>query len=437
MPKAEPQFIIPFAKPSGITSFTSLWQVKHLLGTKKVGHTGTLDSFADGLLVLLSGKLTKLVPYITDFDKTYRVLFYFGKETDTLDPEGTVIAEKPLPVYADFVAAIRELTGTVEQVPPVYSAVKQAGERLSDRIRRGEAITAPPRTVTIYSIDIEEIFYPPQTGMNVENSGADTGAAHFETDTGTEDFGTGTSVENSGTDMSAVHPETDAHAMHQGENAAERVLGAVLRVCCSKGTYIRSLVRDIARQCNSAAYVYALRRTAVGPFTLEQAAGFSALPPFGTAVAHVVHTVGADTTDVASVCTALNCGRGVDGASETVSKPRSVQGRGAGQGRSGRQDRECVLTPATVPYSVTEEELKRAVLPLSEEIARAMHFQTAVLQEKYYAAFMNGKPISGYWFTTPLSEGGTVAVFYDGRCAGLIAKKGNRFHYQTVFNHGR
>lgn len=98
------------------------------------------------------------MPYITDFDKTYRVLFYFGKETDTLDPEGTVIDEKPLPVYADVVSAIRQLTGTIEQVPPVYSAVKQAGERLSDRIRRGETVSVPPRTVTIYSIDIEEIF---------------------------------------------------------------------------------------------------------------------------------------------------------------------------------------------------------------------------------------------------------------------------------------
>ena len=329
MPKSEPQFIIPFAKPSGITSFTSLWQVKHTLGTKKVGHTGTLDSFADGLLVLLSGKLTKLVPYITDFDKTYRVLFYFGKETDTLDPEGTVIGEKPLPVYADFISAIRQLTGTIEQVPPVYSAVKQAGERLSDRIRRGETVTVPPRTVTIYSIDIEEIFYAPEPDTNRENP-----------------------------EMSAVR----------------KVLGAVLCVRCSKGTYIRSLVRDIAHRCGSAAYVYALRRTAVGPFTLEQAAGCSVLPPFGSAAAGM----------------------------------------------------------ESVPYSVTEEEIKRVALPLSEEIARAMHFQTAVLKEQYYAAFMNGKPISGHWFTSaqPLSDDGTTAVFYEGRCAGLITKNGSRFHYQ-------
>ena len=335
MPKSEPQFIIPFAKPSGVTSFTSLWQVKRALGTKKVGHTGTLDSFADGLLVLLSGKLTKLVPYITDFDKTYRVLFYFGKETDTLDPEGAVIAEKPLPVYADFIAAIKQLTGTIDQVPPVYSAVKQAGERLSDKIRRGEAVTVPPRTVTIYSIDIEEIFYVPE---------ADTGAEKSEI------------------------------------GAAQKVLGAVLCVRCSKGTYIRSLVRDIAHRCGSAAYVYALRRTAVGPFTLEQAAGFSALLPFGSVAA------------------------GVESA----------------------------------PYSVTEEEVKRAALPLNKEIARAMHFQTTVLQDKYYPAFMNGKPINEYWFTgtQPLSDGGTIAVFYEERCAGLITKNGNRFHYETVFNQG-
>ena len=348
MPTSELQFIIPFAKPSGITSFTSLWQVKHALGTKKVGHTGTLDSFADGLLVLLSGKLTKLVPYITDFDKTYRVLFYFGKETDTLDPEGTVIDEKPLPVYADFVVAIRELTGIIEQVPPVYSAVKQAGERLSDRIRRGEEVTAPPRTVTIYSIDIEDIFYPLEADTAAENS--------------------------------------EAGVVHHGDNAAKSVLGAVLCVRCSKGTYIRSLVRDIAHRCGSAAYVYALRRTAVGPFALEQAAGYSTLQPFGQTAA--LHTVDADS--------------------------------------------------ATVSHSITEEAIKQAALPLSEDLACAMHFQETELKEQYYAAFMNGKPISGHWFTStqPLSDGGTVAVFCEGRCAGLMTKNGNRFHYEAVFNQG-
>ena len=411
MPKSEPQFIIPFAKPSGITSFTSLWQVKHALGTKKVGHTGTLDSFADGLLVLLSGKLTKLVPYITDFDKTYRVLFYFGKETDTLDPEGAVIAKKPLPVYADFIAAIRQLTGAIEQVPPVYSAVKQAGERLSDRIRRGEAVTVPPRTVTIYSIDIEEIFYASEADMTgSEKPWPDTGVEHLEADTG---------AMYPGTDMSMAHPEANAAALSTAQKisgaekseagAVQKVLGAVLCVRCSKGTYIRSLVRDIAHRSGSAAYVYALRRTAVGPFTLEQAAGFSALPPFGSAA---VNLADADSIGTAS---------------------KSVHDRRAGQ------DGACVPDSKLVSYSVTEEEIKRAALPLNEEIARAMHFQTAALQEKYYSAFMNGKPISEYWFTgtQTLSDGGTIAVFYEKRCAGLITKNGNRFHYQIVFNRGR
>ncbi len=392
MPKSEPQFIIPFAKPSGITSFTSLWQVKHALGTKKVGHTGTLDSFADGLLVLLSGKLTKLVPYITDFDKTYRVLFYFGKETDTLDPEGTVIAEKPLPAYVDFSAAIRQLTGTIEQVPPVYSAVKQAGERLSDKIRRGEAVTVPPRTVTIYSIGIEEIFYASEADTaSFENPWSDTGAEPLEADAAA---------------LSTAQKVSGAEKSEAG--AAQKVLGAVLCVRCSKGTYIRSLVRDIAHRCGSAAYVYALRRMAVGPFTLEQAVGCSVLPPFGSAAVNVAD---ADSIDTAS---------------------KSVHDRRAGQ------DGACVPDSKPVSYSITEEEIRRVALPLNEEIARAMHFQTAALQEKYYPAFMNGKSISGHWFTEaqPLSDGGTIAVFYEKRCAGLITKKGSRFHYQMVFNQG-
>ena len=393
MPKSEPQFIIPFAKPSGITSFASLWQVKHALGTKKVGHTGTLDSFADGLLVLLSGRLTKLVPYITDFDKTYRVLFYFGKETDTLDPEGAVIAEKPLPMYANFILAIKQLTGTIEQVPPVYSAVKQAGERLSDRIRRGETVAVPPRTVTVYSIDIEEVFYAPDTDTSAENFGADTGADH------------------SGDNVAALSTVQKGLGAEKPEaGAAQKVLGAVLCVRCSKGTYIRSLVRDIAHRCGSAAYVYALRRTAVGPFTLEQAAGFSALQPFGSAAVNAA-----------------------DAEDSTRAAPKSVYDRRVGQCGAYVPD----SPPAS--YSVTEEEVRQAALPLSEAISRAIHFQTAELQAKYYPAFMNGKPISEYWFTgtQPLSNGGTIAVFYEGCCAGLITKNGNRFHYQIVFNRGR
>ena len=373
MPKLDPQFIIPFAKPSGMTSFSSLWQVKKAFGTKKVGHTGTLDSFADGLLVLLSGKLTKLVPYITDFDKTYRALFYFGKETDTLDPEGSVIAERPLPVYADFVRAVAALTGTLQQIPPVYSAVKQNGERLSDKMRRGETVTAAPRTVRVYSSVIEKIFFEDGSEYTAENT------------------------------FSSAGKHTDG--LDAGEYAAKKVSGAVLRVHCSKGTYIRSLVRDIAHLCGSASFVYALRRTAVGPFTLEQAAGFSALPPFGNTVANLV--------DADSIGTA----------------PKSIHDRRAGQDGAG------VSAELSVTHPVSPEELKQAALPLSASLARDMHFQTAVLHEAFYPAFIAGQPIRSCWFSCvePFTDSSTIAVFYQDNCAGLITKKESRFAYGTVF----
>ena len=170
-------------------------------------------------------------------------------------------------------------------------------------------------------------------------------------------------------------------------------------------------MRDIAHRCGSAAYVYALRRTAVGPFTLEQAAGFSTLPPFGSAAAYAVDT---DSTTALSGYADLNDARR--------------------EGEDVKSNPASELLPITenMTATVTEEEIKQAALPLSEEIARAMHFQTAALQEKYYPAFMNGKPLSGHWFTgvQPLSDGGTIAVFYKGCCAGLITKNGNRFHYQ-------
>ena len=373
MPKLDPQFIIPFAKPSGMTSFSSLWQVKKAFGTKKVGHTGTLDSFADGLLVLLSGKLTKLVSYITDFDKTYRTLFYFGKETDTLDPEGTVIAEKPLPVYADFLRAVAALTGTLQQIPPVYSAVKQNGERLSDKMRRGETVTAAPRTVRVYSSVIEKIFFEDGSEYTAENT------------------------------FSSAGKHTDR--LDAGDYAAKKVSGAVLRVHCSKGTYIRSLVRDIAHLCGSASFVYALRRTAVGPFTLEQAAGFSALPPFGNTVVNL-----ADADSIGTV-------------------PESVHDRRAGQDGAG------VSAELSVPHPVSPEELKQAALPLSASLARDMHFQTAVLHEAFYPAFIAGRPIRSCWFSCvePFTDGSTIAVFYQDNCAGLITKKESRFAYGTVF----
>ena len=102
-----PSGIVLFSKQSGLTSFSSLWTIKNALKTKKVGHTGTLDSFADGLLVVMVGKMTKLVSHVTAFDKEYEAIIVFGKETDTLDPTGTVVLEKELPNYKDLEEALR------------------------------------------------------------------------------------------------------------------------------------------------------------------------------------------------------------------------------------------------------------------------------------------------------------------------------------------
>ena len=198
--------------------------------TKKIGHTGTLDTFADGLLVALAGRLTRLVSYITDCDKEYLAEITFGTETDTLDPEGKVVLTSPLPRLDNLLASLASFRGNIQQQPPVYSAVHVSGQRSSDRVRNGQTVELPFRRITIHSIEVLE--------------------------TRTAD---------------GILPKTDSpiHSMK-------------LRIVCSKGTYIRSLARDIAHSCASCGHLSALRRTRIGPFKLEDAAGVSLLAPFGS-----------------------------------------------------------------------------------------------------------------------------------------------------------
>ena len=148
--------VMLFAKAPGRTSFSSLSTIKKALGTSKVGHTGTLDSFADGLLVVLVGSLTRLVPHITGFDKDYLALVEFGSETDTLDPTGSVIKTAPLPTEEAVRAVLPRFLGDIMQVPPVYSALHVEGKRASDAVRRGEEVSLPARPVHIYSLSLLE-----------------------------------------------------------------------------------------------------------------------------------------------------------------------------------------------------------------------------------------------------------------------------------------
>lgn len=192
-------------KPSGITSFNALNSLKRKLDTRKVGHTGTLDKFASGLIVALSGKMTKLVPEFTGMDKEYEALLKFGMQTDTLDPEGDVVAESVVPDFLKIQAALKKFNGKIKQTPPAYSAVHINGRRAYERVRAGEDVALPERDVTIFRLEV----------------------------------------------LSWESPYLR------------------IRVHCSKGTYIRSLARDIGREAGSCAYLTELRRLSVGPFTLD------------------------------------------------------------------------------------------------------------------------------------------------------------------------
>jgi len=194
-------------KNPGTSSFDSLRPIKKALGTGKVCHTGTLDTFADGLLVILTGQAVKLSAWFTGCDKRYLALVRFGEETDTLDPEGKMIATAPLPQRSDVEAALPAFTGEIMQAPPIFSAIHINGKRAHELARAGIETEMEKRPVTIHSLSLRS-WDPP-------------------------------------------HAELEVH--------------------CSSGTYIRSLARDMALAVGSRAHLRALRRTQVGNFSLDDA----------------------------------------------------------------------------------------------------------------------------------------------------------------------
>ena len=194
-------------KPSGITSFASLGTIKRTVDPK-VGHAGTLDKFAQGLMIVLTGSMTKLNVLFSTMDKRYRATICFGEETDTLDPEGDVIATGPVPSFEVIIDAINKyFFGEIQQKPPQYSALHIHGKRASVLAREGRIIEMDSRPISVYS---------------------------FEPITFDGKF-------------------------------------LVADIHVSKGTYIRSLARDLALACNSRGYLVSLERTQIGPFLLEEA----------------------------------------------------------------------------------------------------------------------------------------------------------------------
>ncbi len=209
-------------KPAGITSHDVVSRVRRATGIKRVGHAGTLDPFATGLLVVLVGRGTRLIPYIDGEPKVYDAVIRLGSETDTDDLTGVATHSADPPADADIARAVEQLTGPIEQYPPAYSAKQVAGVRAYAAARRGTPLDLRPSRVTV-------------------------------------------------------------HGWRLGQRDGE-LLPA--RITCSGGTYIRALARDLGRLAGSAAHLASLRRVASGPFTVDDAislddldsAHFSVLP---------------------------------------------------------------------------------------------------------------------------------------------------------------
>jgi tRNA pseudouridine55 synthase len=206
--------IVVVAKPAGPTSHDIVALVRRLAATKRVGHGGTLDPFASGVLPVFLGHATRVVEYHLGDRKAYRATVCFGASSTTEDLEGelTPADDGTAPSREAVEAALSELTGTISQRPPAYSAIKVGGRRAYAMARAGETVLLPTREVTIHGLDL------------VTWDGSD--------------------------------PDRPV---------------AILDVTCSAGTYVRALARDLGEAVGSAAYLGALTRTASGPFRLEDA----------------------------------------------------------------------------------------------------------------------------------------------------------------------
>ncbi|UVO50435.1 tRNA pseudouridine(55) synthase TruB [Sphingomonas sp. SUN019] len=235
-------------KPFGLGSTQGVSAVKRALrdggyGKFKVGHGGTLDPLATGVLPIALGEATKLAGRMLDSDKMYDFTVRFGEQTDTLDTEGKVIATSDVrPTLAQVEAVLPRFTGAIEQVPPAYSALKVDGARAYDLARAGEEVVLATRGVTIFSL-----YSSPERGGGTRSGG---GAV-------------------AGAPLGAAPPPSlcDGPPPRSGEELE----GVTLTAHVSKGTYIRSLARDIALALGTVGHVTYLRRTKAGPFSLAHA----------------------------------------------------------------------------------------------------------------------------------------------------------------------
>ena len=343
--------IVLLAKRNNITSFSSLNSVKKAIGTTKVGHTGTLDSFAQGLLVVCTGRLTRLAGNITEFNKTYKAVIKFGEETDTLEYTGKVIRTAKRPSGELLKSILPNFTGKLMQVPPAFSAIHIDGKRASSLARNGVMTDIPPRPVTVFLVNLLEIKLD------------DKGLVEY----------------------------------------------ALIEFTVSKGTYIRSLARDIGNACGSAAHLAGLYRTRVGNFSVKNAAGYSSLYKFtiDNVISHIQDSL------------------------KLIAEGKPIE-----------------VHPHFEKGNIPQEELdlqkeiRNKKVDLDEETARMCGFGIIYLiSDIAISDFKNGKPLRSHMFNASLHSlpnSSITAVFTkspESHFAGLIEKNDTgRVGYRFVIN---
>ena len=345
--------IILLAKTPGLTSFTSLNSIKKALGTTKVGHTGTLDSFAQGLLVVCTGRLTRLAGNIIEFDKEYKAVLKFGEETDTLEYTGKVMKKTDLPTVQALEEAVKKFSGTFMQKPPVFSAIHVDGKRASDLMRSGQEAELPSRQVTVYKSAIKEV-------------------------------------------------KTNEQGL---------VEYALIDFEVSKGTYIRSLARDIAAECNSSACLAGLYRTRVGHFTVENSAGFDRIQKFT-----------------------------IENAVAEMERQLVFEKEKTKEKEERRDNKERKpYTPDAAELKL-QEEIRQKKQDVTEDCAQLCGFEIIHLKDSLGKAdFENGRPLRSKLFDKDLHSlpvNSITAVFScENSFSGLIDKDENgRIHYRFVIN---
>lgn len=213
MTERHPSGVLPVEKGPGVTSFQVVAHLRRILRAQKIGHGGTLDPDATGVLPMLIGEATKLSPYLTELDKEYLATVRLGIATETQDMSGAVLQTRPVPDFdaATIEAALGRFVGVIDQVPPMYSALHRGGRRLYELAREGQTVEREPRPVTIHAITLEALALPELT----------------------------------------------------------------IRVRCGKGTYIRTLAADLGAALSCGGALAVLIRTRVGPYALADAVSWA------------------------------------------------------------------------------------------------------------------------------------------------------------------